>query len=419
MRLKPRGTYKTSVYGLALILWIWGTISPEVRIFYTSSNKLLLDEVADALDQHLRSNALYGHTFGVYRDEEVKNTSDTFNIMGRGKGKGFSLVLRTAGGGTAGVHPNLIIIDDPCDKKDRDSAAVRRTKERWYNSLLPLLVLFEQGDYRINHIIYIATRWHLDDLTNYVLELNKAARPGKEWSVEIESVYSDDGSARFPEIAEIGTIVAIEDLKASMEDVFFSCQYLNEPLPEGSQKFPPDRLHFFEMALLDINKGKNYCFLDPSRGKETSDYPAIIWVNWYEGAGKIFDAIDKKTLLADLLKIAATKNKAYNVVEMVFEDNGTTLIEETLKTNHKAIGYRIMLDGRHQSQNKAARIEATQPQQFAGVIQYRKDFKTAYPELMNQVVFYPAWGKVDFPDVIQLALSSLAITRLPHGQATL
>jgi len=401
------------------MLWIWGTISPEVRIFYTSSNKLLLDEVADALDQHLKPNALYGHTFGVYRDDESKNTSDTFNIIGRGKGKGFSLVLRTAGGGTAGVHPNLIIIDDPCDKKDRDSAAVRRTKERWYNSLLPLIVLFEQGDHRINHIIYIATRWHLDDLTNYVLELNKAARPGKEWSVEVESVYNEDGSPRYPEINEIGTAQAIEDLKASMEDVFFSCQYLNEPLPEGSQKFPPERLHFFEMRLLDINKGKNYCFFDPSKGKETSDFPAIIWVNWLDSTGKLFDAIDKKTLIADLVKIAATKNKGYNVVEMVFETNGTMLMEESLKTVHEEVKHRIVLDGRHQSGNKSARIEAMQPQQFSGVMQYRKDFKTAYPELMNQLVFYPAWGKVDFPDVIQLALSRLAITRLPHGQMTL
>lgn len=419
MRLKPRGTYKTSVYGLALILWIWGTISPEVRIFYTSSVKLLLDEVADALDQHLKPSTLYGHTFGVYRDEESKNTSDTFNIVGRGKGKGFSLVLRTAGGGTAGVHPNLIIIDDPCDKKDRESAATRRTKERWYNSLLPLIVLFELGDYQINHIIYIATRWHLDDLTNYVLDLNKSARPGKEWSVEVESVYDLDGKPAYPEIAEIGTVEIIEDLKASMEDVFFSCQYLNEPLPEGSQKFPPNRLHFFEMELLDVNKGKNFCFLDPSKGKETSDYPAIIWVNWYERAGKIFDAIDNKTLIADLVKIAASKNKGYNVVEMVFETNGTMLMEDGLKTAHENVEHRIVLDGRHQSGNKPARIEAMQPQLFSGVMQFRKDYKTAYPELMNQVEFYPAWGKVDFPDVIQLAVARLSIAVLPHGQVTL
>lgn len=417
MRLKPRATYKTSVYALAFILWIWGAVSAEIRIFYTSSNKLLLDEVSDALHQQLRPGSLYGFVFGVYRDDTLKNTSEIFNLVNRGAGKGFSLVMRTAGGGTAGVHPNLIIIDDPCDKQDRESAAVRRTKERWYNSLLPLIVSYRTKDIHISHIMYIATRWHLDDLTSYVLKLNETARPEKKWDVEVESVFNKHGKPQYPEIEEIGTKQAIADLKASMEDVFFSCQYLNQALPEGSQKFPKDRLHFYH--TVDINRGKNYTFLDPSKGKETSDFPAIIWVNWYEDTGRIFDAIDKKILLADLLKIAATKNQGYNVVEMIFEDNGATLIEETLKKEHKKLEHRIKITPKHNTGNKDARISAMQPQLFSGVMQFRKDYEKAYPELMNQLVFYPAWGKVDFPDVIQLAMASLAIAVLPHKMITL
>ncbi|KKN36423.1 hypothetical protein LCGC14_0773650 [marine sediment metagenome] len=417
MRLKPRATYKTSVYAIAFILWVWGTVSTEVRIFYTSSNKLLIEEVSDALNQQLKPSSLYGFVFGVYRDDAAKNTSEIFNLVNRGSDKGFSLVMRTAGGGTAGVHPNLIIIDDPCDKQDRDSAAVRRTKTRWYDSLLPLLVSFRREGIHISHIMYIATRWHMDDLTNYILEMNKAVRPDKQWNVEIESVYNADGGAQYPEIEEIGTIEAIEDLKASMEDVFFSCQYINQALPEGSQKFPESRLHFFESV--DINQGKNFCFLDPSRGKETSDFPAIIWVNWFDQVGKIFDAIDEKILLADLLKIAATKNKLYNVVEMIFETNGTMLIEDTLKTEHTSVEHLIRLTGHHQTGNKQARINAMQPQLFAGVMRFYKDYKERYPELMNQVIFYPAWQKVDFPDVIQLALSKLAKGCLPHRMIAL
>jgi len=332
MRLKPRGTYKTTIYGIALILWVWATKSTEARIFYTSSNGLLLLEVSDALSKYLNPASVYSRVFKIQRDSDSKNTNEIINITGRGEMKGFSLVLRTAGGSTAGVHPHMIIVDDPADKADRESAAIRRQKESWFNSLLPLLVELQTGKGRISHKIYIATRWHMDDLTGYIINRNNKNREGKRWDIDIEGVYNTDGSPRFTDIPEIGSLEAIQDLKNSMEETFFACQYLNQVLTDGIQKFPKDRLHFY--STIDYKQGKNYCFFDPSRGKKTSDYPAVIWVNMYSGKTYLFDAIDEKIVLADLLKIIAKRNVQYNVVEMVYEDNGTTLIEETLKNEH-------------------------------------------------------------------------------------
>jgi hypothetical protein len=178
MRLKPRGTYKTSIYGIALILWVWATISKEIRILYASSNFGLLAEVSDAIKNYLRTDSLYSRVFDVYRDNDSKNTDDIFNINGRGVQKGFSLVLRTAGGATTGIHPNLIIIDDPNEIKDRTSPAHRRQKVIWYDSLIPLLVRNEK--FKVYHKMYIATRYHMDDLTAYIVKQNQKSERSRQ-----------------------------------------------------------------------------------------------------------------------------------------------------------------------------------------------------------------------------------------------
>jgi predicted phage terminase large subunit-like protein len=191
-----------------------------------------------------------------------------------------------------------------------------------------------------------------------------------------------------------------------MEDVFFALQYLNQVVPEGAQKFPKERLHFY--SAHDIKYGKNYCFFDPSKGKKESDFPAVIWVNWYKNKARLFDAIDDRIEIADLIKIIADMNKKYYVVSMIAEDNGTLLLEDNLLKAHKTIGYPISLIMVHESMNKEARIRDMQPQLFSGFFSFHEDYEKKYPELMNQVIFYPAWGNDDFPDVIQKSIAHLA-----------
>src|SRR5687768_1990139 len=103
-RLKPRGTFKTTLYGEAFMLWVWGCFSPEIRFFYTSANEALLGDVSTHLDYFvgLKTDSLYYNVFGIKRDREARtNTNETFNIIGRDKkAKGASLMFRTAGGAT-------------------------------------------------------------------------------------------------------------------------------------------------------------------------------------------------------------------------------------------------------------------------------------------------------------------------------
>lgn len=410
MRLKPRKAYKTTVYGEAFVLWLWACVSPELHILYTSANGTLLGEVAAHLDHYLKADneTLYTFVFGVKRDEKLTpNTMDMFNIVGKKPEKrGSSLMFRTAGGSVNGVHPHVIIIDDPMDKNDRESSTIRRKKEMWFDSLFPLyheFIYMDEAGKRIpiKKMMFISTRWHLNDLVSYVVTKNNESElEDDRFDIEIESIYREDGTLQYPEFFGEDKIRSI---RTKISSVFFACQYLNNPLPEGIQLFEEKKLKFFSIDDLDMSKGNNYCFFDPSKGKAESDFPAVIWINHHNGKLRLFDAVDKKILLNDMLKIIAQRNKLYRVPEMVFEDNGSSLIDVNLIMEHDLIGHKIVINTITHSTNKHERITGMQPYLYAGYVEFREDYKKAYPELMNQVIYYPVWGFDDYPDIIEAA----------------
>ena len=409
MRLKPRATYKTTLYGVAFILWVWACVSPQIRIFYTSSNALLLEEVSDKLTQFLNpnNNSIFQFAFNVEREDEgkysPKNTGSVFNIKGR-SGKGFSLIMRTSGGSTVGIHPNLVITDDPCDANDRDSATIREKKNNWFDTLRPLLVPFFLEDGRkIEHILFIATRWHRLDLMDHIFKKNKKLPESEKWDIEIESIYGLDGHTNYPEFI---TDNDIEGIKAEISDVFFSCQYMNAPLTDKMRIFKEDNLHFIRPGQINLRQGKLVCFFDPSLGKKHSDWPAVIWTHFQDKKLTVFEAFDKeKVELSALIPQIVNRNRILGVPEMVFEDNGSSLIDVTLKEAHKRVGHSIHIVSVHHSTNKDERIISMQPDLYNGFVRFLVDWKKRYPQMMDQILFYPAADHDDFPDVLEMAVS--------------
>lgn len=426
-RLKPRGTFKTTLYGETFLLWLWACVSKEIRIAYTSANQDLLDEVGAHIDTYVAhdSESLYAFVFGVRRDKKAKNTQNTFNLVGsvrkgkEGDGKGNSLMLRTAGGSTNGLHPHVIIIDDPMDVKDRQSEAIRKQKRNWYDSLHPLLVPFH-AVYRgikfvIEHLMLISTRWHLDDLVNHIQTTDDT------FEFETEGIYAegyDENGKRNLQFPELISYEKIEDLRKRMSEMFFSCQYLNDPLPDGLQLFPKDKLKFLRPDQIEPEIGSNYIFLDPAKGTETGAYPALIVVNRCSGRNTFFDAIDDKLGLDQILALGAKLAKIYACKLWVFESNGTTLLKSSIYRSLKDAEYHCGVIDIHETRNKAERIAMMQPDLLHNENYFMSDYEERYPEMMKQITFYPAYGPVDFPDICEKAVSYLskkAVGAFPKG----
>ena len=378
-RLKPRGTFKTTLYGETFLLWLWAVVSPKIRIAYMSANQDLLDEVSAHLDRFIgfETESLYAFVFGIKRDKKAqKNTNDTFNITGKGDDKGNSLMFRTAGGATNGLHPHFIIVDDPMDKKDRESEAVRKQKRTWWDSLHPLLVPFD-AEYngqkiQIRHIMLICTRWHLDDLVNYIMNKDSG------FQFEVESVYSEgyDADGRrnltYPELI---THDYIADLSRRLSEVFLSCQYFNDPLPEGSQLFPAKKLKFLRPDQVDAKQGSNYIFLDPAKGVEKGAYPALIVVNRCNGRNTFIDAIDDKLGLDQIIALGAKLAKNYVCKLWIYESNGTTLMKSGIMRALRDVEYSCGVKDIHETRNKEERIASMQPDLLHGENYFLADYE--------------------------------------------
>jgi predicted phage terminase large subunit-like protein len=90
---------------------------------------------------------------------------------------------------------------------------------------------------------------------------------------------------------------------------------------------------------------------------------------------------------------------------MLYESNGVTLIEQSIKDAHSRIGWKINLESIHHSSNKHERIVSIQPNLYSGHVQFMEDYKTRYPEAMNQIAFYPVYGYDDGPDCLEMGIT--------------
>jgi hypothetical protein len=231
-----------------------------------------------------------------------------------------------------------------------------------------------------------------------------------KWDVETESIKNKEGKSSYPEFFSDEKIRALEK---SMSSVFFSCQFLNNPLTEDLMIFDLKKLHFVRTDQFNHDLGMNLCVFDPSLGKRHSDYPAVWWLNYHDGYITFFDAVDRKIELPSLIALIANKNKLYGIKTMLFENNGMMLIREKLEDAHRRIDHRIYVEDRRHStgEKKEERIYSMQPDLYSGFVRFMSDYKDRYPEAMNQIVFYPAYRNDDFPDCAQMGIEYY---RKPH-----
>lgn len=182
-------------------------------------------------------------------------------------------------------HYDVIILDDPINDINTTTKDYRDKIYRWFKNLLQL-----RHDLTTSIIRLIGTRWHFDDLYSRLIKNEYALREEKRsrglkvtprlWIYlrqVVEKVESggqtivgyDDVQPIWPERF---TAVAIEELRYAdnIGSYIFSCQYMNNPLPEEDAIFkhsdidiideyaiPEDLVYFVacDIAVEDIEFG--------------------------------------------------------------------------------------------------------------------------------------------------------------------
>lgn len=271
MILIPRGHLKTSVvtkgFSIQRLL-----CDPNVRILIANQVWDKAREMLYEIKQMLTDKSDLPKLFGQFQSDRWRE--DDIVIKQRTK----ALAAPTVG--TSGVeaeltssHYDVIILDDLQGLQNYQTPEQREKVKRYYRSMMDLL---EPGGL----LVVIGTRWHLDDVYQYVID-----NESEYFDITVRKVI-EDGKIIFPKKfnkkfdpltknwveTQEPTMDFINYLKKRPSEEF-SSQYMNEPLDSENQIFKNDYFKYYERRPERLFVSMT---LDPAISeKQSADYFAI------------------------------------------------------------------------------------------------------------------------------------------------
>src|SRR5437762_937323 len=244
MILVPRGHLKTSVvtkaYSIQLLLR-----DPNIRILIANQVWDKAREMLYEIKQMLTDKSDLPKIFGPFVSDRWRE--DDIVIRQRNK----ALAAPTIG--TSGVeaeltssHYDVIILDDLQGLQNYQTPEQREKVKRYYRSMMDLL---EPGGL----LIVIGTRWHLDDVYQYIID-----EESDYFDVMVRKVV-ENGKIIFPKKFnkkfDVLTKNWLETTEPTMDYVNylkkrpseeFSSQYMNEPIDAENQVFKKEYFKYYE-----------------------------------------------------------------------------------------------------------------------------------------------------------------------------
>ena len=411
MRLKPRGTYKTTIYDVSFVIdrllddYVKHDGKFTLRILITSATNDLAEQILYEITQHLTENENIKQFFADFGNDNpiVKLNQQEVVLHPRVVKKEPNLKARGALAAMTSEHYDIIICDDIANDSDRESAAIREQKKRWYKDLISIL----EPD---GLLMIIGTRWHDDELYGEIIEQNQKIPEFMRYDIEIDSIVDKDGNPKYPSIYNEQKIQALRIEKGAVE---FSSQYLNQPLPSETQLFKLENLQYYTEKRLPQERAQNSYFkdcrhviyVDPALGNE-NDFCVIIIGAIKEHTLYVRDCWLSNTSPPNVsIEKMVYYYNFYNCEELGIETNGfQSLISQFLKERNdkiKDMRKRMKIKEIKNQKKKRIRIESVEPFVTSGKVLFRDDWTEAYPELINQLVRYPVHKHDDAPDALE------------------
>lgn len=320
LMLLPRGTFKSSIGSVALPLWLL-VHDRNLRILLSSgelaNTKTWLSQITAILEKGPVFRALYGNWDENKRTETWHSTA--LSVAGRTLYTAAESITATSMRVTkVGQHYDFAFIDDLMNEKNVKQSEMIQAAETYIDLLLPILDpprkipgLPTPPQDTPGPRFLIGTRWHFDDAYGRTTAKDRAAqREGepKQWRTYIRSCCAKarlipkrqrtgrnkfllTGPFFFPSRFSEKHLNKLQRITEAYE---FSCQYLNDPMPEGTSVFNPAHFGFYwmEKDALGNWKGQRvlkgevsplppalnfFTALDPSLGEhDDSDYCAFV-----------------------------------------------------------------------------------------------------------------------------------------------
>ena len=381
-----------------------------ISILIVSATDKLASNLLGEIHQHLTTNDTLLDIFDPNREGFLSRETHTEIKFKR------SVIMKesniTSAGALASIvssHYDVIICDDLSNQDDRESLTIRERKVRNYVDILSIL----KND---GLLLTLGTRWAYHDVLHSIQLTNDELPDYAKYHVEIDSVYNEDGSLRYPTIYDERDL---ERLKIEKGKIEFASQYLNVLLSEDTMVFNIEDFAFYREG--DLREGykinfkllSHYGYVDPALGRE-QDSSVIIIGAIYEEKLYVRDVIMSNTLKpSQLVKVIRQKYLEYHCRLCGFESNSfQSLIVDKIKEDNEKHSKKkqVKIKEIKNYKNKGIRIESIEPFVMNGQIVFREDWGKVYPQFIEEICNYPVATHDDGPDALE-GLCQLTINK--------
>lgn len=322
------------------------------------------------------------------------------------------------GGGATGKGYSLGIVDDPVkDAQEADSPTYRQRAQDWWDSVFSTRA--EPGAAQV----VIQTRWHLDDLTGFLLEREAITERPEEWTV-IDlpaiagepplalpascSVVPDWRQPGEPLCPERFPLERLEQIKASSASRWWQALYQQRPTQASGSIFIREWFRYYSPAELpQAGWVRILASIDCTfKGDAGSDFVGLtVWGQRTDGL-YLLDLLNRRMGFTATVAAIEGAWQRWQFSELVIEDaaNGPAVID-VLKRRAAGFSLRAVrpLGG------KSARANAAAPQFEQGRILFPQGapWLTDYE---RQLLSFPAGAHDDLVDSTTQAINYIAGT---------
>lgn len=411
--LKPRGTFKSTIYTISDTIWRL-LENPDLRILIANATidqaKQFLSEIAGHYLRNEKLRDIHYEMYGCEALDKDAATTERLTLNSR------RIIRKEPSIGTIGAlgnivssHYDIIKVDDLCNLEDRESAATREKKKRWFENLTPILV--EGGELQV-----VGTRWDDQDCYDYIINnINKRLPEGEKYYIDIEPCWLDDGTTpRFPALL---SKERLEILKAQMGILVFACQEELQPLSSEHQLFKPADIKTVPHSAVNPFECERYGGFDASEGGE--DFSSFVSVCKTDDEKLlVFHAELENEPQSEAIMKLVRFQKTYRYRKFWLEMNSLGIAPSAWKAGDRS-NFEILLAQEEkkqkikvpyvpvwQSSNKKTRISSLQPHYVNGSLLFWDTWAEDYPTLVTQLHRHPM-GHDDGPDVLEMVVSGI------------
>lgn len=404
MIMLPPGSMK-SVLLMMFTAWSLGR-HPTWRVIWVSHTS---DKAQDCSRRvrDLIESAEYKEIFPhIQMRDDVRGVTEWKLVQGG------SFLPKGAGASIAGYRFNLGILDDPLSEQTAKSEAGRKAVLDWYYPG------FRSRKLPDSRIILVNTRWHVNDLSGYLLE--KATKNGRvdQWEViSIPAILDDKasqylmlpaGQSYWPEY------ITLDDLKSTeagstKED--WAALYLQSPTAESGNLYNKDDFQDWDEdeppECVEVIMTMDTAF----KAKAKSDFSVIqTWGIFYipmtDDRGESYDEpnaillnmVKDKFTYPQLRSVALEQYRRFKPDKIIIEDaaSGQSLLQDLKLNNLPVLPFRPDRD-------KVARAHAVSGLVERGRV-WLPSKKKYTAELLKEVLEFPKGAHDDAVDAMNIGL---------------